>query len=94
MKKSRMKKALPMVGAAMLSAGFAVAVAPAAQAGPCDAPSDFNACSACIQANFNQTSVCVAAGAAPQQPSLFPECDGYALPTERALCNDRRLIGG
>lgn len=89
-----MNKLLSFIGAGLLGAGFSIAVAPAAQAGPCDSPVDFNACSACIQANYNNSSVCVDAGAAPPQPSLFPDCDAFTLPTERALCNDRHLIGG
>jgi hypothetical protein len=89
-----MNKFLPLIGAALLGAGFSIAVAPAAQAGPCDSPVDPNACSACIQANFDHSSVCVDAGAVPQQPSLFPDCDAFALPTERAICNDRHLIEG
>ena len=90
----RVTSLLPLAGAALLGAGISIAVATTAQAGPCDPPSNFDACSACIQANFHHTSVCVDAGTAPQSPSLFPECDGYTSPTEQALCNDRRLIGG
>lgn len=89
-----MTKLLSLIGAALLSAGFSIAVAPAAQAGPCDSPADPNACQACIQANFNHISVCVDAGAAPSSPSLFPECDAFTVPTERAICNDRHLIEG